>query len=342
MNVSRFFARSRLSKLSLLSLTGDFQISSWKYLASQTTLLTTLSITDRRSLPFPTASQLYLILSSNPNLRRLTLSYAAIPQDTDGSTSRVPLPNLKRLNLSGEFCHLFGLLRRLILPEVLDEMCLLGFRSTVHDVSQTLAPYMRDYFRRDDRFRNNLEISSSFSTSLISLSVDVVGTQSTAPAKESPRVVFGVTPTPLPPPDVLEQLAVNFVAPLPREHVVSFEDRVGRKLPEELFFMMPNIKTLHIHGAELPEGFLQPNPDGPHANTKLLPSLRFLCLKGVTLNDDDWGRLTKYLVHQTSDGQTISLEVGGYSPHPCPEVANEIENLIENFAYDFLYPENSN
>jgi len=45
------------------------------------------------------------------------------------------------------------------------------------------------------------------------------------------------------------------------------------ELPEEVFVMMPYIRVLHLIGAELSEGFLQPNQDGPRVNTKLIPSL---------------------------------------------------------------------
>ena len=40
-----------------------------------------------------------------------------------------------------------------------------------------------------------------------------------------------------------------------------------------------------------------------------------------------------YLVHQTSDGQTISLEVIGDFPHGCPEIANGIRGLVKEFTH---------
>ena len=243
----------------------------------------------------------------------------------------MPLRNLKTLSLEGEFRHLFGLLRQLILPEALDEVYLSGLKSTVHDVPQTLAPYMRDYFRRDTRFRNRLEISPSFSTHSILVSVDVVCTQTTAPVQKQPRVTFGVILA-SPPPDVLKRFFIDFITPLPREHIVSLKDRRNKKLPEELFFMMPNIETLRIHCVRLSEGFLRPNPDGLHANAKLLPSLRSLSLEGVNLNDNNLGHLTKYLAHRTSDNQTISLEVRGYSRYSRQKVANEVKGLVEEFT----------
>jgi len=43
-DISNFFSRSHLSRLRLLDLGGDFWISSWDWLASRTTLLTSLSL----------------------------------------------------------------------------------------------------------------------------------------------------------------------------------------------------------------------------------------------------------------------------------------------------------
>ena len=204
---------------------------------------------------------------------------------------------------------------------------------TVEDISQTFGPYIRDYFQRDARFRSRLEISPFFSTRSISMSVNPVPVnpvraQFTTPV-QNPRVTLAVTLTDSP--DVLKQLFIHFIEPLPREHIVSLKDRRGKKLPEELFFMMPNIETLHIC-VGLSERFLQPNPDGPHANAKLLPSLRLLSLENVCLNDTSLGHLTKYLTHQTSDNQTISLEVRGYSRCPRVKVASEVKGLVKELT----------
>ena len=137
------------------------------------------------------------------------------------------------------------------------------------------------------------------------------------------------TLTDLPPP--LEQL-LNITALVPREHVVRFDADLDVEPPEELLSMMPNIEALRLSRAELSEGFLQPNPGGPHANKKLLPSLETLRLQDPDLDDDDWSHLTTYLAHQTSNGQTISLEIFGSIPYMPPEVAHKIKGLVEKFT----------
>ena len=335
-DVSNFFARSHLSRLRSLRLSGRIQISSWDHLASRSTLLTTLSIDISTSplSPAPTASQLFSILASNPNLRRLTLSNAALPDITDGSTFKVPLYNLKVLSLVGDFRRLFWLLHQMIFPEHLDCMDLTGHGSTVEDVSQTLGPYMGNYFQRSTRIRDAIEVSASPS-SINSVAISVTVEYSETPALElvSPNASFTVYLVDQPPPDVMEKLLIDLVMLIPREHVVYFNAEFDMELPEELLFMMPNMKLLHITGVELSKGFLQPNPDGPHANTKLLPSLETLCLEDVTLGNDGWSDLTTYLVHQTSDDQIISLEIVGESPYMCPEVVDEIKGLVTEFIH---------
>jgi len=326
---SDFFARSHLSGLRSLDLYGHFWFSSWDRLASRTTLLTTLFL-DLDPLPpppAPTASQLFSIFASNPTLRRLTLSNT-LPDITDGSTFKIPLHKLKTLCLVGRFRRLFWLLDQLVLPGALDSMSLMGSGATVGDVLSTLGPYVQDYFRRDARFQDTLEASTSSSRGFVAIYFTVVCRETTRLELKSPGTSFKVDLANKPPPDVLKQLLVDLIALIPRERVEYFSAELDTKLPEELLFMMPNIKVLHAIGVELSKGFLQPNPDGPHANTKLLPSLETLYLEDVILNGGDWSHLATYLAHQTSDGQAISLDMAGEFPYMCPEVVDEIEGLV--------------
>jgi len=326
-DASNFFARSHLSRLCLLNLTGRIRISSWDHLPSRTTLLTVLSLKIRTSPPPPTItpSQLFSILAKNPNLEELTLSDVALPNFTDTSTLKVPLRSLKRLSLAGKFRQLFGLLNRLILPETLDMIDLTGGGSTAEDVSQTLAPYMREHFQRDPKFQNLLEVAFSSFPGSISISVNVVT------ALDPPHTAFNVHPTDGFPPDVREQLFIDLFESIPQERVAFLNADLDLKLSEELFIMMPNIAILTLSGVELYEGFLQPNPNGPYADEKLLPSLEVLCLEDVFPVNGDWSPLTTYLVHQTMDNQTVSLEMVSDFPYMRPEVVNEIEDLVEAF-----------
>ena len=326
-DVSNFFARSHLSKLHLLYLSASLRISSWDHLASRTTRLTALSlkIDEGPQMPVPTTSQIFSILASNPNLQQLVLSNATLPNDTDGSTLKMSLPNLKLLSLVGEFRRLSGFLCLLILPATLVTMDLIAYEPVIEEISQTLGPYMRDHFRRDARFRDGLEVSSSVVPSSIDVSVKTLPNLPTTPASVRIRVL-------MPLPHAVEQLLINLIALIPSENAISFISDSIAELPEEMFFMMPNIEALHLTTVEFSEGFLQPNPHGLGANTKLLPSLRSLCLEDITLDNGDWVHLMTYLVHQTSGDRTISLKLTGNCPYVDPVVVNLIKDLVEEFT----------
>ena len=100
----------------------------------------------------------------------------------------------------------------------------------------------------------------------------------------------------------------------------------------EIVPMMPKLQELHLTDALLSDGFLRPDPDGPLANTKLLPSLRRLHLEDTVVENDDWTPLLPYLAHQTSGGQIISLTLSGECFHICKDVVRGIESLVEELV----------
>ena len=136
------------------------------------------------------------------------------------------------------------------------------------------------------------------------------------------------------PPATFDQLSTNLIMLVPQERIVFIDSGLDMKRPEELFLAMSNVETLSLSGGESSEGFLQPTPEGPHANTKLLPSLQLLRLKDIIfLSDEHWGYLTTFLAHHTSDGQSISLEVVGNLPYMGPGVMDEIMGLVKEFTH---------
>ena len=131
MDVLNFFTWPWLSELYFLDLSGNIQILSWDCLTTQ--LLTILSL------------QINLPVIVGPSFEpSLPITSSVIPKDNgDRSMFQVPLCTLKRLHLTEELHHVFGLLDRVALPATLDFMSLTASNSTAEDVSQISGPYLR-------------------------------------------------------------------------------------------------------------------------------------------------------------------------------------------------------
>jgi len=190
---------------------------------------------------------------------------------------------------------------------------------------------MRDQYRRDDRFQDELEVESSSSTACIAISVTVIYYGPPTLEDSVPSAGFKVFLVGQPPRDVLKKLFIDLIALIPREQVEGFSADLEME-PPEVLIMMPTIERLYISGLELSEGFLQPNKDGPHPNTKLLPSLDYLCLEDFMLKGDNSRHLTTYLAHQASGGRAISLQMVGWFPEMPPEVASEIKGMVRKLC----------
>ncbi|KAF9646498.1 hypothetical protein BDM02DRAFT_3118523 [Thelephora ganbajun] len=131
------------------------------------------------------------------------------------------------------------------------------------------------------------------------------------------------------------QLCIDFVAHTPREHVVYFGGNLVMDAVRRIVPAMPKINYLHLTYISLADGFLQPDPDRPLGNEKLLPSLQHLHLEHVTLGDGGRRSLLLYLAHQASGGQRISLTISGHG-HICKDVVRDIKGLVEELTLGFF------
>jgi len=131
-----------------------------------------------------------------------------------------------------------------------------------------------------------------------------------------------------------DKLHVDFAAFTPREQVVHFGGNLRMEVLTEIVPTMPRFKELHLTRPVLSDGFLRPDPDGPLAGKKFLPSLRHLHLEDVVLDDDDWSPLLAYLVYQVSGDQVVSLTLSGELVHICKDVVEDIKALVDEFTLD--------
>ena len=332
-DVSKLFASYRFPKLWYLDLKG-VTISSWEDIGL--TGLTTLSLSIKEP---PTTPQLLSILASNPRLQSLTLTSHTIPHDNiDRSTAPVLLHHLKKLSLRGNFHLVFQLLHQLKHPEVMDEITLLISGCTVEDVLGDLGQYVRDYIRRDGRFRDGLGVRVASSVRDITLQVTTTNKKA-GWIQTTTFASFIVTLQEDFHPFSENRTCVDFVACTPREHVVYFDADLKMDAVLWTVAAMPKLQELHLTDLVFGSGsFLQPGPDGPPADEKILPSLRHLHLEHIILHDpDDWSELISYLTRQTSGGQGISLTISNPRyRHICRGVLKRIESLVEELQVSGL------
>jgi len=336
-DISDLFTRYRFPKLRNLHLSGHFKISSWDHLKSATTALTSLSLDFYGVFPssaIPTTSQILSLLTSNPGLRSLALDSPLIDDDSRyGPRLRVPLHHLERISLMGSFHHVFPVLRQLEFPERMDCGEIMLDNCTPQEVLEDVGPYIRDYLRRDPRFRDRLGMFLRSRTHFFLICASVVGDGHRGldrlPQNGPPYGRFSVGLSRMMSHEVVEKLCVDILAFLPQESIVGLDTN----LPvTEVIVGMPNLKALYLT-YPVASGFLLPDPNGPNAHKKL-PSLRRLYLEDAEAVDDDWDPLVTFLAHQTSGDQAVSLELFGQGVHLCSEVIEQIEGLVEELVYE--------
>ena len=196
---------------------------------------------------------------------------------------------------------------------------------------------MQNHLRRDIRFHGGLSVEVSSFRTQSHRHEELSGADLRLTSRErrvlSPANFSVDLRGPVSVKSTRRRLILDLLTLVPHKHVVSLKLEYFVELPEDLLAAMPNIQTLWLDCPTLTYGFLLPDPDRPHANTKLLPSLRYPQLEDVIPSDAGWEPLTIYLAHQTSEGQVISLGVFGHSCIP-PEIVEEMHGLVETFSYD--------
>jgi len=339
-DASDFFARHHFPKLRDLHLFRNFKISSWDYLKAHTTALVNLSLNFNHATPpsaIPTTSQLLSLLASNPNIRSLILEQLVISGDGgNGSTSPVPLSHLERLSMTGKFHYIFPILHQLELPERIDQAELEFHECNLEEAHETIAPYIRDYLRRDPRFEGRLGVLGSTNGCFV-LRACTIGAErhplDHVPSQNPPQVTFKVAIPDTASLEEWEELCIDTLALLPQESVVYLRVDLSILGAEEVISKMPNIEYLHLVDMMVWEGFLLPGPGEPDPHRKLLPSLRGLCLENVKAEDGYWGPLVTYLTQQTSGNQDVSLNVFGDGVHICTDVLDLLSSLVKGMTY---------
>jgi len=330
-DVSTFFSQHRLPKLQCLRLSGC-KISSWGLLKPQTTVLTTLELTDIDLSPAPTLSQMLSILSSSPQLQRLVLSYGLIPDIVDGDRppSHAPLRHLKQFRFNGGSRYAFRLLSRLELPDKMDNLNMYLFECSPLDLSQTAGPYFGDFVRRRGIPGGGLGLSVDLGYRAFSIAAgDVCKGNDTAEvdwfADVSGAMRVGMKDS------EAEGLCLSFIARIPREQGIDLQTSPPTIFSEDLCVETCDVTYLRLIGANLSTWFIEPDARGPHTFKELLRSPDHIEMIQPTLGRAGWGPLTDFLIHRAAVGNRISsLKLVDY-PRMPPEVVESIKRAVTIF-----------
>ena len=331
-DISTFFFRNRLPKLQCLHLSGCM-ISSWESLKPQTTVLTTLELTSIDLSPIPTLSQLLSILSSNPLLQHLALSYRSAPDILDGDRppSRVTLRHLKQLHFNGGFRHAFQLLSRLELPDKIDNLNLFLFECPPLDFSKTVGPYFGDRVRRRGGFPGGgLWLSVNHTSRLFSIAAGDPHNDNGPAEADWFADVSGVMSVELEDAES-ERLGLGLIAHIPLEQVTSLQTSLPILRSEELCVEMCRLTYLRLVGLDLSTWFIEPNIRGSHTFEELLRGLDHIEIVQPVLGRGGWSPLTNFLTRRAAVGSRIaSLKLVEYPQIP-PEVVESIKREVTVF-----------
>jgi len=331
-NISDFFTRYRFPKLQhleLISCTAPL----CDLITSRTPVLTTLALGFSHFPSLP-KSQLLSILASQPNLQKVRLSGCQYLDDDNEESFRVPLHHLKEFEIAGYPRGVVGLLSRLDLPRNMDNLTIHLDWWEVPDVSQIIGPYLRDYIQWRGGSQPGPGLGLVFAPpegdiyTILHVG-DVGGIDfSTATFAEMKTFLVITIDFDRPP---FQRETLDLIKYAPREEVVYFrvcEDSVDIDM-EDISIQFPNLKGLHLERSSLPAAFPKLELD---TDEEIFPSLQYLLLDWVNVDNGDWSPLIAFLDRRISSGNQLSslVIVGTY--HMDPQANRRIRGLPRKYT----------
>ena len=332
LDVSNFFAHHYLPKLQRLNLLCC-EISSWDFITSRTGALTELHLDFVNPSPTPTTLQLFSIIVSNPDLRKVTLLHQAVPKDyTAATSSHAPLHHLEQLCLSGETRRVFGLLQWLDYPITLDKLAVTVHKCRATDVSQAIGPHLRNHFQRRGGSPSGLGLSLSCDDRII-FDVSEVSGMHLESEHTGKIVALSIQLDQSLPKDLLGKAALELIASIPRENFLHFHginEPVGMA---DVYTRLPNLKTLYLERISLTAVF-----PGPDSNEGIPPSLQTLAFQGLMVHGNDWSLLTTFLARRASSGKRLNVLRLSSSDYMCPELVESIKGTVQELSVKHMRP----
>ena len=327
-DVSSFFSRYHLPKLQCLRLIGC-RISASGLLNARTTVLTALELATGDWSPTPTLSQLLSILSSNPFLQDLALTYSLA--DGEWSSPLVPLRHLKNFRLASDFPHALSLINQLELPDKMDSLDLTLFGCSPSDLSQTLGPYLGDRVRRRGRFPGGgLGLLVTHNSPFFRFRSGDTDKRDHSAGMVWFIMVDAVTSGTLGKEEV-EKIGFDLIAHIPREQVINLQTTVPILRSEELCVEMCNLSYFFLIEVDLSTCFVESDARGSHAFKDLLPSLDYIEIIDSSLSGGNWSPFTNFLSRRAAAGNQISSLCLGCHPPMDEDVVESIGRAVKVF-----------
>ena len=345
-DISRFLANHHFPKLQRLGL-FNCRFSSWDLIMSRSPILTTLDLYIRCYFPSPTptASKLLSALASYPTLQRVSLSWFEHHGDGDGGSDgsdgsgnpspRASLPHLEELTLGTSPGQAFGILDRLDHPRHMDHLDLTFDECTVEDISHLIGPYLRDYLRHRGGSQSGLGLSLTllYDDSIVVHVGDAGGIDFSSPVPARVDAFMAITmhlSQERPPSDLLESAILDLIAHTPREEIVYFRTYDEPVAMEKISTQLPYLKGLHFERTHLPAAFPKSNLD---REGEIFPSLQYILLDSVFVDDGDWSPLKTFLDRRMSSGNQLHTLVLVGTYRIAPSVRWSLGDVVREFKY---------
>ena len=340
-DVSNFFANTHFPKLRHLDLTHCI-ISSWDDFTLKTNLLTTLVLRLCHLSSVPTTPQLLSLLAPNPSLQKIVLVGYSLPEDQNKDHPRVSLPQLKEIELAGGCEDVFMFLRKLVCPDVLDHLEISLYECTVEDVSETIGPYLRDYFRRRGKSQSGLAIYTSFAENILFHVGDGGAFHSPTLVPESIVPFLSISMYCVFPQDPPQGILLGLVAHTPNEEIIHLQirgkdprTRGNLTTMANIYALLPNLRVLYCKSMSLYTVF--PIPGEDEEDTLPSQSLRYVFLEQVFTGGGNWTPLTTFLSSpfRTPSAKRLDLLHIVSSVRLRPEVEDNIKSSVQQFRLVF-------
>ena len=326
--VSDLLAHYHFPKLQRLDL-DECTISSWDLIMSKTSVLTSLTLNTQHPSPQITSFQLLSILRSNPSLQQITLYSHAIPGDGSSMSSRVPLAHLRELALAGPLQDVFTLLHQLNYPRDMENLYLHLSDGTGEDVSETIGPYVRDYFQRRGRSKSGLGLYLFSSRGTIQLSIgDEDNPNFFATELAWVDTLVTITIAKFSQGDT-EEFPLSLLTYVPQEEITYCRARGTSISTEVMSAKLPYLREIYFEETPLHVAFPKSNP----GRAAIFPHLQHIHINlgREVVPRGHWRTLTTFLKHLASSGNKLDiLEI----ENPC-DVDRAVESGIRKVVGEF-------